>query len=66
MNDGVEGVRTEWGFIKGPAEVVCAYGDAKYGQTIFIEGARERVEIRVTPSGLIRVNGPLKAKRFTS
>lgn len=46
---------TPYGFIMGPLEVRRLFRVDKHGAWIEVRGRRESVEIRVTPSGLIRV-----------
>ena len=51
------------GFQYGPARVVRLCRDDKLGVWIEVSGAREFVEIRVTPGGRLRVGKPI---RYTS
>ena len=57
---------TQYGFTFGPCEVTRIASSDKHGAWIEVRGERERIEIRVTKSGLLRV-GPtikrLKAKK---
>jgi hypothetical protein len=46
---------TQYGFIFGPATVTRICDSEKWGCVLEVSGARQRVEIRVTPSGQIRV-----------
>lgn len=48
-------MKTQYGFTYGPAEVQRICQDSKLGCWISVEGARESVEIRVTPGGRIRI-----------
>ena len=47
-------VLTNYGFIYGPA-IITRIADSSWGCVLEISGVRQRVEIRVTPSGRIRV-----------
>jgi len=53
---------TQYGFIFGPATVtrVCDFG--KFGCVFQVSTARQRVDIRVTPSGIIRVEQVITRK----
>lgn len=46
---------TKFGFWWGPMLVERTCSDEKWGAIVSIKGAREVVEIRVTPSGSVRV-----------
>jgi hypothetical protein len=46
---------TQYGFTFGPAEVTRLHSDAKGNVWIEIKGARGTVQVRVTPTGLVRV-----------
>ncbi len=46
---------TEYGFTYGPAEVTRLHSDPKYGVAIEIKGKRGAVVLRVTPSGLVKI-----------
>lgn len=54
--------RTPNGFKLPGAEVVCVCADPKFGTVLWIEGSKERMEVRVTPSGLLRYTG-IQSKR---
>ena len=47
--------RTETGFYWGPLEAICEGEHEHAGVTLALETAKERVEIRVTPKGFIRL-----------
>ena len=49
--------QTAYGFQWGPAHVNRNHGNDKNGVWLEVVGAKERVQIRVTPSGRIRVLG---------
>jgi len=53
---------TQYGFIFGPATVTRICDSEKWGCVLEVSGARQRVEIRVTPSGQIRV-GPIITRK---
>ena len=46
---------TQFGFEFGPAEVTRLHSDPKYGAVIEVKGKRTALVIRVTPSGLVRI-----------
>lgn len=48
------------GFQWGPATVTRCVSDPKWGVVIQVQGPREMVNVRVTPSGLVRIDGPYK------
>ena len=52
---------TQYGFVFGPATVtrIC---DGEMGSYIEVAGNRQRVEIRVTPSGLLRIGKVITRK----
>ena len=56
---------TQYGFIFGPAIVTRIADSEKWGCVLEVSGARQRVEIRVTPSGQIRV-GPIITRKEAS
>jgi hypothetical protein len=47
--------QTANGFYWGPLEVICEAEHEHAGVMLALETARERVEIRVTPKGFIRL-----------
>lgn len=47
---------TQYGFELGSATVTRIAWHEEYGALIDIEGKRQRIEIRVTPSGLVRAS----------
>jgi hypothetical protein len=51
---------TQYGFTMGPAKVTRIHYTPKWGAFIEVSGHRERIEIRVTPSGLLRVGKVIK------
>lgn len=53
--DGFKGRETRFGFEWGPARVERVASDPKAGVIVIVQTKREQVHIRVTPSGLIRV-----------
>lgn len=53
---------SEYGFTWGPARVTRMCSDPKHGVWLRVEGARERIEIRITRSGLLRVGKIEKRK----
>jgi hypothetical protein len=53
---------TPYGFKWGPVEVQRWCSDDKGGVVIGLITKRESVEIRVTPTGLIRVGAPVKRR----
>jgi len=55
---------TKYGFRWGPAEVVRA-STHKGDVVLFVQGARQAVSIRVTPTGLVKV-GPVQKPIPTS
>jgi len=54
---------TQYGFTMGPATVTRIHQSAKFGALLEVSGQRERIEIRATPSGLIRVSKVIKRVR---
>lgn len=46
---------TQYGFEFGPAEVTRLHSDPKYGVAIEVKGKRGVLIVRVTPSGLVRI-----------
>lgn len=46
---------TEYGFIYGPAEVTRLHSDPKHGVAIEIRGKRGALVVRVTPSGIVKI-----------
>lgn len=64
MKDLFRLTETKYGFQWGPASVVRICDDPKAGVLIAVYTDRARLEIRVTPSGLIRICdcGTTKAK----
>jgi hypothetical protein len=46
---------TQYGFMWGPATVTRVCDCGKWGCVLQVSTARQRVDIRVTPSGIIRV-----------
>lgn len=46
---------TEYGFTYGPAEVIRLHSDDKYGVAIEVKGRRGALVVRVTPSGLVKI-----------
>lgn len=53
---------TQYGFTMGPCEVTRIASGTKWGAVIDVQGKRQRVEIRVTPSGLLRVGKVITRK----
>jgi hypothetical protein len=53
---------TEYGFTQGPATVTRMCTDPKLGAWLEVAGKRQRIEIRVTKSGLLRVGPVIKRK----
>lgn len=49
-------VNRQYGFKYGPAEVVRIHSDDKIGVALEIKGDRGSVIVRVTPTGLVRVD----------
>jgi hypothetical protein len=47
---------TKYGFKFGPAEVTRIHSDDNGAVWIEVKGARGAVQVRVTPSGLVRVD----------
>ena len=47
-------VTTRYGFKYGPAEVTRIHSDER-GVWIEVKGARGSIKVRVTPSGLVRI-----------
>ena len=56
---------TQYGFIFGPATIARICDSEKWGCVLEVSGARQRVEIRVTPSGQLRV-GPMITRKEAS
>ena len=54
---------TQYGFIFGPATITRIGDSEKWGCTVEVSSARQRVEIWVTPAGQIRV-GPIITRTF--
>lgn len=50
------GADTQYGFTWGPVEVTRLASDPKAGVFIGIKTPRQSIQIRITPSGLIRIN----------
>ena len=64
MTDGdYEVVETRYGFEWGPLTVERITDDYRFGVFICVSGKREKVDIRVTPSGLVRVGEVEKIER---
>ena len=63
----VDSMRTPpaYGWSFGPADIIRIHSDPKLGVWLYVTGAKERVEIRVTKSGLLRVGPVIKSKRET-
>ena len=51
---------TQYGFTMGSATVTRIHQSPKFGAFLEVSGQRERIEIRVTPSGLVRVSKVIK------
>jgi hypothetical protein len=49
-----------FGFEWGPANICRLHSDPKHGVWIEVSGQHERIEIRVTKAGRIRVSKPKK------
>lgn len=47
-----------YGFTWGPADVIRIASDDKWGVMLEVRTPRQRLEIRVTPSGIVRVGKP--------
>jgi hypothetical protein len=60
--DGIKREITDYGFICGCTEVRIIHSDKKYGVWIDIITPRESIEIRTTPSGLLRTSETKKRK----
>ena len=56
---------TQYGFVFGSAVVTRLCNGAKWGYVLEVSGKKQRVEIRVTPSGRIRV-GPITTRKEAS
>jgi hypothetical protein len=56
---------TQYGFVFGSAVVTRICHGTKWGYVLEVSGAKQRVEIRVTPSGRIRV-GPIITRKEAS
>ena len=54
------GQETQYGFKWGPAEVIRCASHPKWGVMLDLETTKQRLEIRVTPSGIIRVGKAVK------
>lgn len=52
------------GFKWGPLTVVRIFNDPKVGAIVEVGGKRDRIEIRVTPSGRLRA-GPIIRRQIT-
>lgn len=48
-------METKYGFAWGPAQVVRLMSDPKWGVILEVKSGKQAVEIRITPSGLIRI-----------
>lgn len=46
----------EYGFAWGPVAVTRLVSDPKYGVVILLKSEKQRLEVRVTPKGLIRLD----------
>lgn len=55
----------DYGFKWGEAEVTRIHSDPKLGVIMMVDTPLERLELRVTPSGLIRVEGHRRKTRKT-
>ena len=53
---------TQYGFTMGPCEVTRICSGREWGAYIEVKGKRQRIEIRVTPSGLLRVGNIINRK----
>jgi hypothetical protein len=56
----------DYGFWWGPAKVERIASDPKHGVFPNVSSKGHEVQIRVTPSGLIRVGKPTKKAKVTS
>lgn len=56
---------TRHGFVWGPVKVTRLYADPKAGVCVQVETDRQIVELRATPSGLLRVDKQNRVKRST-
>ncbi len=56
---------TQYGFVFGSAVVTRLCNGDKWGYVLEVSGKKQRVEIRVTPSGRIRV-GPITTRKEAS
>ena len=56
---------TQYGFVMGPCEVIRICSDLKWGSLIDVQGKRQRIEIRVTNGGRLRV-GPIITREEAS
>ena len=64
MKDGdYELTETKYGFEWGPLSIERIAHNDSFGVIIYVSGKREQVEIRVTPSGLVRVGEVEKIER---
>jgi len=60
MNENFELIETSFGFDWGPMSVERSASHEKWGVMLTLRSNRETVDIRVTPTGLIRISGPVK------
>jgi len=54
---------TQYGFIWGPLEVRRLVSDNKFGVVIKLKTNKESIDVRITPSGLIRLEEIIKVKK---
>jgi len=54
---------TQYGFTWGPLEVERLVSDDKFGVVIKLKTNKESIDIRITPSGLIRLEEIIKVKK---
>lgn len=50
------GVRFTDDNVQGDIDVIALYGDKRGGQSLLIKAKHEEIEIRVTPTGRLRVS----------
>jgi hypothetical protein len=53
---GFTGHNTPYGFVWGPATIERCVSDPKIGVVLTLTTPRQKYDIRVTPSGLVRIN----------
>ncbi len=53
---------TQYGFTMGPCEVLRCFNSPRWGAVIDVQSKRQRVEIRVTPKGFLRIGKVITRK----